>query len=123
MRTRRVRRMPFAVDDADGDLALTLGKRVMAGMEMGAERSRSLRQLGVVDPDLARPAELAADLDHGVITLLLLRRHLLVRNLGVPAKGGRIGHFGFPSRWIGGASCYGGARPVDPQGRGLRLHH
>src|SRR5437588_5011775 len=91
--------MPFAVDNADGDLTLTLGKRVMAGMKMGAERSRSLRQLGVMDPDPARPAELAADLDHRSIRLLLFRRHLLVGDFGVPAKGGRIRHFGSPSQW------------------------
>src|SRR5712672_2753542 len=95
MRAGRVGRMPFAVDDADGDLALALGKRVMAGMEMGAERRRSLRQLGVMDPDLARPAELTADLDQKAIALLLLRRHLLIGDLGVTAKGWCIGHLGF----------------------------
>src|ERR1700730_8394539 len=98
MRARRVCRMPFAVDDADGDLALALGKRVMLGMEMGAERSRGLCQLGVVDPDLARSADLTADLDQKAITVLLLRGHLLIGDLGVPAKGGRIGHLGFPSQ-------------------------
>jgi hypothetical protein len=96
--------MPFAVDDADGDLALALGKRVMLGMEMGAERSSSLCQLGVMDPDLARPAELAADLDQKAITVLLLRRHLLIGDLGVPAEGWRIGHLGFPSQ--GGLAAY-----------------
>src|SRR3954452_20243229 len=98
MRARRVCRMPFAVDNADGDLALALGKRVMPGMEMRAERSRSLRQLGVMDPDLARPAELTADLDQKAIALLLLRRHLLIADLAVTAKGGRIGHLEFPSQ-------------------------
>src|ERR1700726_648185 len=103
MCARRVCRMPFAVDDADGDLALALGKRVMAGMEMSAERSRGLRQLGVMDPDLARPANLTADLDQRAISLLLLRRHLVIGDLGVTAKGWRIGHLGvsFPG-WIGG---------------------
>src|ERR1700751_2876015 len=116
MRACWVCRMPFAVDDADGDLALALGKREMPGMEMGAERSRSLRQLGVMDPDFARPAELTADLDQKAIALLLLRRHLLKGDLGVTAKGRRIGHLGFPSPgWIGGASCYGCACAVDPR--------
>jgi hypothetical protein len=42
MRVGRVGRMPFAVDDDDGDLALALGERVAAGVEMGPERSRGL---------------------------------------------------------------------------------
>jgi hypothetical protein len=47
--------MPFAVDDTDGDLALAFGKGVIAWLEMGAERSRGLRQFGIVYPDLVRP--------------------------------------------------------------------
>jgi hypothetical protein len=34
--------MPFAVDDDDGDLALALGERVAAWVEMGAEAFTSL---------------------------------------------------------------------------------
>src|SRR5207244_7794663 len=55
MRACRVSRMPFADDNANRDLALAFGQRVMAGMEMGAERSRGLGQLGVMHPNLARP--------------------------------------------------------------------
>jgi hypothetical protein len=40
MRVGRVGRMPFAVDDDDGDLALE--ERVAAGVEIGPERSRGL---------------------------------------------------------------------------------
>src|SRR5215469_9894032 len=97
MRIGRIGRMPFAVDDADGDFALALGKRVMAGMEMGAERPRRPRQLWIVHPDLARPSDAAADLDQRAITLPLLRRHLVKGDLGVTAKGWRIGHIGFLS--------------------------
>src|ERR1700758_4847062 len=52
MRVGRKRRMPFAVDDADGDLSLAFGKGVIAWLKVGAERSRGLRQFGIVDPDL-----------------------------------------------------------------------
>src|SRR5690349_7738580 len=51
-----------------------------------------------MDPDLARPAELATDLDHRAIALLLRRRHLVIGDLGVTAKGWRTGHFGSPSQ-------------------------
>src|SRR5580704_16133812 len=65
---------------------------------MGAERSRGLHQLGVIHPDLARPAELTADLDQKAIALLLLRRHLVIRDLGVAAEGRLLGHIGLPSQ-------------------------
>ena len=97
MRGGRVDRVPFAVDDDDGDLALSFAERVMAGVEMAAERCRGLRQLGVMHPDLARPADLAADLLQKPVALLLLRGHLVIRDLGVPAKSRGLGHFGFPS--------------------------
>jgi hypothetical protein len=42
MRVGRAGRMPFAVDDDDGDLALALGERVAAWVEMGAEAFTSL---------------------------------------------------------------------------------
>src|SRR6266566_8299262 len=42
MRVGWVGGMPFAVDDADGDLALALRERVPAGVKMRAERSRRL---------------------------------------------------------------------------------
>jgi len=89
--------MPFAVDDDNGDLALALAERVMAGVEMGAERPRGFRQFGVVHPDLARPADSAAGLDQRAVALLLFRRHPVIGDLGVTAKGWRFGHFGFPS--------------------------
>src|SRR5215471_3161339 len=115
----RVGRMPFAVDDADGDLAFPFAERVVAGMEMGAERGRSLRQLGIVHPDLARPADLAAGLFHKAIALLLLCSHLVVRDLGITAKGGGLGHFGFPSRVDWRAS---GSLPISPRRRRLGPH-
>jgi hypothetical protein len=86
--------MPFAVDDADGDLSLAFSERVMAGMEMRAERRGRLRQLGIVNPDLAQPADLGRGPLHWSDTLLLLLCHLLIGNLGITAKGRRIGHFG-----------------------------
>src|SRR5262249_60707350 len=59
MRIGRVGRVPLAVDDDDGDLALALAERIAAGVEMPAERSDRLRQLWVLDPDFARPAQRA----------------------------------------------------------------
>src|SRR5205085_6213802 len=88
--------MPFAVGDDDGDLALALGERVPAGVEMRSERADRFRQLGVVHPDLPRPAQWAARLDQLVVARLLLRRHPVVRDLGIAAEGWRLGHFGSP---------------------------
>src|SRR5262249_20520605 len=88
----RVSRVPLAVDDDDGDLAFALGQRVMAGMKMAAERSDRLCQLGIVYPDLARSAQRTAGLEQRTITLLLLERHLVIRDLGIAAKGRRVGH-------------------------------
>ena len=65
--------MPLAVDDDDGDLALTLGQRV-AGPEISTQRPHHLRKPGVVHPDLVRPAERTAGLDQRAISLLLRRR-------------------------------------------------
>src|SRR5216683_7859942 len=62
---------------------------------MRAERSRRLRQLGVVHPDLARPAHLAAGLNQRAIAFLLLRRHLVIGDLGIAAKSRRVGHRAF----------------------------
>src|SRR6266478_778791 len=107
MRVGRIGGMPFAVDDADGDLALALRERVPAGVKMCAERSCSLRQLGIVHPDLARPAHLAAGLDQRAIAVLLLRRHLVVRNLGIAAKSWCVGHRANSSFWF---DC----RPILP---------
>src|ERR1700752_1384911 len=84
--------MPFAVDDAHRDIALALLQRI-AGAEMSAHRPHHLRQLGVVHPDLVWPAERTAGLDQRAITLLLLRRHLVIGNFDIAAKGRRIGHF------------------------------
>src|SRR3984893_17420704 len=106
MRIGWIGRMPFAVDDADGDLALALRERVPAGVKMRAEQSCCLRQLGVVYPDLARPAHLAAGLDQRSITSLLLRRHLVIGDLGIAAKSRRVGHQAISSyRLIAGISC------------------
>src|SRR5437773_2081560 len=102
MRGGRVRRMPLAVDDDDGDLALALAERIAAGVEMRAERRRRLYQLRVVHPDLARPAGGAADLHQKTIALLLFRRHLVIRDLGVTAESRCFGHFGYSFLgWIG----------------------
>src|SRR5712671_5583568 len=98
MRSGRVGGMPFAIDDDDRDLALALAERIAAGVEMGAERRRRLYQLWVVHPDLAWTAGRAADLHQKAITLLLLRGHLVIGDLGVAAEGGRLGHLGVPSR-------------------------
>ena len=54
MRIGWVGRMPFAVDDHDGDLALALAQRI-AGAEIGAERPHYFHELGVVHIDLVRP--------------------------------------------------------------------
>jgi hypothetical protein len=109
--------MPFAVDDADGDLAFPFAERVVAGVEMRAERGRSLRQPGIVHPDLARSTNLAADLFYKAIALLLLWSHLLVGNLGITAKGGGLGHFSVPSE--GGLA---GIRLIADLLRWLRPH-
>src|SRR5713101_3878130 len=92
VRIGRVGRMPFAVDDAHGDLALALAERV-ARAEMRTKLPHHLGQLGVVHIDLVRAGQPAARLDQRAIALLLLRRHLVVRDLGIAAKGGRVGHF------------------------------
>src|SRR5579862_7560826 len=52
MRGGGVGRMPFAVDDDDGDLALALGQRISAGVEMRAQRRRRLYELWIMHPDL-----------------------------------------------------------------------
>src|SRR5580698_8024221 len=108
--------MKLAGDDADGDLALTLGERVMTGMEVGAERPRDLRQLRIVHPDFARPGQPATALDHGAIALLLRRRHSLVGDLGITTKGWRIRHFWFPFRLSGHG--LGASRGVTVRARG-----
>src|ERR1700756_5630550 len=126
MRAGRVGRMPFAVDDADGDLALPLGKRVMAGMKMSPERSRGLRQFGVVYPDLTRPADLTADLFQNAIALLLLGRHFVIGDLGVTAKGRCVGHFRISFRGLFGCCTvltssrrlYWHGRDLGPRNRG-----
>src|ERR1700722_18152862 len=89
--------MPFAVDDDDGDLALTFAERVFARLEMSAERRRNLRQFRVVHPNLVGSTERTAGLDRKPVAFLLLRRHLVIGDLGVAAKGGRLGHLGPPS--------------------------
>src|SRR5271155_3779326 len=93
--------MKLAGDDADGDFTLALSQGVTAGVEMGAEWPRDLRQVRIVHPDFARPGEPATALDHGAVALLLRRCHLLIGNLGITTKGWRIGHFGFlPNRAV-----------------------
>src|SRR2546423_10907444 len=86
MRSGRVSRAPLAGDDDDRDLAFALGQRVMAGVKMAAERSYRLRQLGIVHPHLARPAQRTAVLEQRATALLLLGRHLVIRNLGIATE-------------------------------------
>src|SRR6516225_7289428 len=50
MRVGREGRMPFAVDDADGDLALAFGKGVMPGWKWAPSGPRGLRQFRIVHP-------------------------------------------------------------------------
>src|SRR3984957_16721620 len=92
MRAGRIGRMKPAGDDTDGDLALALGERVTAGVERGPEWPPGFRSLY---PDFARPGEPATALDHCAIALVLLRRHLFIRDLSITTKGWRIRHFGF----------------------------
>src|SRR5260370_21270070 len=120
MRVGRVGRMPVAVDDNDGDLAFALGERVAAGVEIGPERSRGLYQLSVMHPDLARPAGRATGLDQKAIALLLFRRHLVIRDLGVAAEGRRLGHIGLPSQMDWRSILQRRTCPVDPAGALLR---
>ena len=95
VRVGGVGRMPVAVDDADGDLALAFGEGVLARVEVGAERPDGLGQLGVMDPDLGWTGERAPGFDQGAVALLLLGGHLLVGDLDVAAKGWRVGHDDF----------------------------
>src|SRR5580700_6184826 len=111
--------MKLAGDDADGDLALALGKRVLAGMEMGAERPRDLRQFRIMHPDFARPGKPATALDHGAIALLLCRCHLLIGNLGITTKGWHIRHLGFLSGCA--VMCWGRAVVGPPQRGGVTV--
>src|ERR1700726_1953243 len=82
----------------------------LAGAKISTQRPHHLRQLWVVHPDLVRPAERAAGLDQQAITLLLLRRHLVIRNFGIAAKGWRLRHFGSPS-WHGLAATHPATAP------------
>ena len=95
VRIGRVDRMPLAVDDDDGDLALALAQRI-ASAEIGTQRPHHLGQLGVVHPDPVRPAQLAARFDQRSVALLLFRRHPVGGNLGIAAKGRGVGHRAFP---------------------------
>src|SRR4030095_6735259 len=96
MRIGRVDRMPLAVDDDDGDLALALAERI-AGSEMRSEGAHHLRQLRVVHPDLVGAGQTAARLDQRAVGVLLLRAHLVVGNLGIASEGRRLGHLGLLS--------------------------
>ena len=49
-------------------------------------------------PDRARPAGRATRLDQKAIALLLLRRHLVIRDLREAAEGRHLGHIGLPSQ-------------------------
>src|SRR6266851_8884703 len=68
--------------------------------EMRPERPHHLRQLGVVHPDPARPAHLAAGLDQRAIAVLLLRCHPVIGDLGIAAEGRDVGHRAISSLWV-----------------------
>src|SRR2546425_7584826 len=105
--------MKLAADDADGDLALALAERV-AGAEMRPERPHHLRQLGVVHIDLVRAGQPAARLDQRAIAFLLLRRHLIIGNLGIASESGCLGHWLSPVLKLSvGASIPGRAPARD----------
>src|SRR5215472_14522166 len=96
----RIGRMPFAVDDDDGDLALALAERI-AGAEIGAQRPHHLHQLGIVDIDLVRAGKAPPRLDQRAVALLLFRRHPVIGDLGIAAKSRRLGHWAISSFWVG----------------------
>src|SRR5215471_856572 len=93
--------MPLAVDHDDRDFAFALAQGV-ASAKIRADRAHDLRQLWVVDPDLVRARQPAARLDQRAIGVLLLRRHPLVRGLGIAAEGRLLGHPASPL--VGGYS-------------------
>src|SRR5262249_43957724 len=72
-------------------LALALAERV-AGAEMRPEWPHHLCQLRVVHIDLVWARQPAARLDQRAIAFLLLRRHLLIGNLGIASERGCLGH-------------------------------
>src|ERR1700737_1292784 len=100
MRIGRVGRMPFAVDDDDGDLALAFAQGI-AGAEISSERPHYLHELGVVHIDFVRSGQAPARLDQRAIAFLLLRRHLVVGDLGIAAESGRLGHRAISSFGVG----------------------
>jgi hypothetical protein len=57
-----------------------------------AETAKSFGRWSSKHPNLARPAGRATGLDQKAIPLLLFRRHLVIGNFSVTAKGRRIGH-------------------------------
>jgi hypothetical protein len=77
-------------------------QRVMARVKMGAERRRRLCQFRIVHPDLARPANLAADLFYKAIALLLRRLiqpiHVGIER-GLVAADHKIGRFAMTPCW------------------------
>src|SRR5260370_2385402 len=89
----RVRRMPFAGEDAHYKFALTRTQRKVPRVEIPDERSHRFYKLRVAHPDLQRGAgERGAGLepfsiDRWAIGLLLLRRVLVRANLGEASNG------------------------------------
>src|ERR1700722_17542824 len=52
VRVNRKLRVPLAENDADGDLPLALGERVIRWMKMVRQRRHRRGEVGIVDPDL-----------------------------------------------------------------------
>src|SRR5271156_2926019 len=99
VRVNRKRRVPLAENDADGDLPLALGERVIRWMKMVRQRRHRRGEVRIVDPDLRRPLELAPlCLCEDPIALLLLGSHLVIWSLGVPPEGG-LGLVGVRGEW------------------------
>src|ERR1051326_5092631 len=81
---------------------------------------RGFHQLGVVHPDLRRAAGRPPHLDEKPIPLLLLRRHLVIGDLGIAAKSRRLGHLLSPSRRSGAElGIRGGVGLASPPSRTL----
>lgn len=74
-------------DDADRDLAFTLGQRVAARLKMRAERADEFCEFWIVDPDLHRARQASARLHDGVVGILLFGRHPIGRDFRVASEG------------------------------------
>src|SRR5215470_14362973 len=100
--------MPAAGDDEDGDLALTLRERRLAGREVLSEGRRRMHELRIVDPHLVGAGQAAPrSLDEEPVALPLRRRHLIDGKLRIASERGRGAHLDGPTssgpgswRWL-----------------------